>query len=93
VLRTLRHRDFRLLWMGQSVSLIGDGIYLVAIAWLVYDISNEPGALAIVGLARTTLGLAGAVGLLTFFILYVPGVRDPERRPLPGPRAQAISST
>jgi hypothetical protein len=32
VLRTLRHRDFRLLWIGQSVSLIGDGIYLVAIA-------------------------------------------------------------
>jgi predicted MFS family arabinose efflux permease len=43
--------------------------------------------------ARTTLGLAGAVGLLTFFLLYVPGVRDPERSPLPGPRAQAISST
>jgi MFS family permease len=35
MLRTLRHRDFRLLWMGQSVSLIGDGIYLVAIAWQV----------------------------------------------------------
>jgi len=51
MLRTLRHRDFRLLWMGQSVSLIGDGIYLVAIAWLVYDITNEPGALALVGLA------------------------------------------
>ena len=43
--------------------------------------------------ARMTLGLAGAVGLLTFFLLYVPGVRDPERSPLPGPRAQAISST
>ena len=53
MLGTLRHRDFRLLWMGQSVSLIGDGIYLVAIAWLVYDITNEPGALALVGLAWT----------------------------------------
>jgi uncharacterized RDD family membrane protein YckC len=51
VLRALRHRDFRLLWTGQAVSLLGDGIYLVAIAWLVYDISNEPGALAIVGFA------------------------------------------
>jgi hypothetical protein len=48
VLRALRHRDFRLLWIGQAVSLLGDGIYLVAIAWLVYDISNEPGALALV---------------------------------------------
>lgn len=51
--RALRHRDFRLLWIGQSVSLVGDGIYLVAIAWLVYDISNRPSALALVGLAWT----------------------------------------
>ena len=53
MLRALRHRDFRLLWTGRSISLLGDGIYLVAIAWLVYDISNEPGALALVGLAWT----------------------------------------
>jgi Na+/melibiose symporter-like transporter len=66
VLRTLRHRDFRLLWIGQSVSLIGDGIYLVAIAWLVYDISNEPGALAIVGLAWT---LPMVIGLLLAGVL------------------------
>jgi MFS family permease len=59
VLRALRHRDFRLLWTGQAVSLLGDGIYLVAIAWLVYDISNEPGALALVGLAWTLPQVAG----------------------------------
>ncbi len=66
MLRTLRHRDFRLLWMGQSVSLVGDGIYLVAIAWLVYDLSNEPGALAIVGLAWT---LPMVLGLLLAGVL------------------------
>ena len=59
MLRSLRHRDFRLLWAGQAVSLVGDGIYLVAIAWLVYDISNQPGALAIVGLAWTLPQVAG----------------------------------
>jgi Transmembrane secretion effector len=59
MLRALRHRDFRLLWAGQAVSLIGDGIYLVAIAWLVYDISNEPSALAIVGFAWTLPQVAG----------------------------------
>jgi Na+/melibiose symporter-like transporter len=59
VLRALRHRDFRLLWTGQAVSLLGDGIYLVAIAWLVYDISNEPGALAAVGFAWTLPQVAG----------------------------------
>ena len=59
MLRALRHRDFRLLWTGRAVSLIGDGIYLVAIAWLVYDISNEPGALAAVGFAWTLPQVAG----------------------------------
>jgi MFS family permease len=59
VLRALRHRDFRLLWGAQAVSLGGDGIYLVAIAWLVYDISNNPGALAIVGFAWTLPQVAG----------------------------------
>ncbi len=59
MLGALRHRDFRLLWIGQAVSLTGDGIYLVAIAWLVYDISNEPGALAIVGFAWTLPQVAG----------------------------------
>jgi MFS family permease len=53
MLRVLRHRDFGLLWLGQAVSLVGDGIYLVAIAWLVLDISNQPSALALVGLAWT----------------------------------------
>ena len=37
----------------------GDGVYLVAIAWLVYDISNKPGALAIVGFAWTLPQVAG----------------------------------
>jgi MFS family permease len=59
MLGALRHRDFRLLWIGQAISLAGDGIYLVAIAWLVYDISNQPGALAIVGLAWTLPQVAG----------------------------------
>src|SRR3954447_16218643 len=51
LLRPLRERDFALLWTGLSVSLIGDGIYFVAIAWQVYELSNEPRALSIVGFA------------------------------------------
>ena len=39
--------------------MAGDGIYLVAIAWLVYDISNRPGALAVVGFAWTLPQVAG----------------------------------
>jgi hypothetical protein len=51
LLRPLRERDFALLWTGLSVSLIGDGIYFVAIAWQVYELSNRPEALSIVGFA------------------------------------------
>src|SRR5438105_10896942 len=46
-------RDFRLLWTGMSVSMIGDGVFLVALAWQVYALSSAPAALAAVGLAIT----------------------------------------
>jgi MFS family permease len=49
----LRIRDFALLWVGMSVSLIGDGVYFVALAWQVYDLSDSPTALSVVGLAWT----------------------------------------
>ncbi len=53
ILRPLSIRDFAYLWTGTSVSLIGDGIYTLAIAWQVYSLSNTPTALAMVGLAWT----------------------------------------
>jgi MFS family permease len=53
LLRPLRQRDFALLWTGMTVSLLGDGIYLVAIAWQVYDLDNDPVSLSLVGLAFT----------------------------------------
>lgn len=53
ILRPLRIRDFALLFGGTTVSLFGDGIYIVALAWQVYDISNAPTALSAVGVAWT----------------------------------------
>lgn len=53
ILRPLRIRDFRLLWTGLAVSLLGDGIYLVAIAWQVLRLSDRPSSLALVGVAWT----------------------------------------
>jgi hypothetical protein len=35
--RALRHRPFALLWSGQSISRLGDGIYRVALAWWVLE--------------------------------------------------------
>jgi MFS family permease len=53
LLQPLRHRDFALLTGGQAISLIGDGFFIVALAWQVYLIDNDPGALSLVFLAGT----------------------------------------
>jgi DHA3 family tetracycline resistance protein-like MFS transporter len=53
LLEPLRERDFALLTAGWVVSLLGDGFFSVALAWQVYDISNVPTALSIVGVAWT----------------------------------------
>jgi MFS family permease len=54
----LRHRDFALLWAGMSISLLGDGVLLVALAWHVYSIGGTPSAMAAVGVALTAPQLA-----------------------------------
>lgn len=53
ILSPLAIHDFRLLWAGMTVSLLGDGLYVVAIAWQVYELSNAPTALSVVGFAWT----------------------------------------
>ena len=53
IVEPLAVRDFALLSTAALVSLLGDGIYLVAIAWQVYELSNAPTALSVVGIAWT----------------------------------------
>jgi MFS family permease len=53
LLAPLAHRDYRLLLGGMTVSLLGDGLFLVALAWEVYSLSNTPTAMATVGIAMT----------------------------------------
>ncbi len=50
-LRPLRFPDFRRLWIGTTISLIGDGIYIVAMALQVLELDNRAGTLAMVGIA------------------------------------------
>lgn len=57
-LTVLRHRDFALLWAGMSVSLLGDGVLLVALAWHIYSSGGTPSAMAAVGVALTAPQLA-----------------------------------
>lgn len=56
--RPLRHRDYRLLWIGLAVALIGSGLWLVALAWQVIELGGGPVQLSVV----TT---AYSVGLVT----------------------------
>jgi MFS family permease len=52
LLRPLRERDFRLLWSGQTVSLLGDGVLTVALAWQTLQLSPHASALGLVLFAR-----------------------------------------
>jgi MFS family permease len=48
----LRHRDFRLLWFGQLVSQAGTQMTIVAISWQLYELTNNPLSLGLIGLFR-----------------------------------------
>lgn len=58
LLRPLRSREFRRLWAGQTVSLVGDGVFLIALAWAAYAVWNAPAALAVIGIAMTVPTIA-----------------------------------
>src|ERR671924_328878 len=47
----LRHRDFLLLFAGQGVSRLGDGLYTAVVAWLAWSLTRQPGAVALVTVA------------------------------------------
>jgi len=58
----LRHRDFRLLWTGACASLVGDGVYLIALAWQAYTLSGSPTGLAMLGVCATVPQLLALLG-------------------------------
>jgi MFS family permease len=37
----LRHRDFRLLWTGQTISLVGDTAFLTALGWKTFTVAGS----------------------------------------------------
>lgn len=58
-LRAFRHRNFRLFFYGQSLSLIGSWIQQIAMSWLVYRMTGSP----------FLLGLAAFAGQFPILIL------------------------
>src|SRR3954452_17396545 len=51
LLRSLRHRNYRLFFTGQLISLIGTWMDTVAEAWLVYRLSHSPLLLGVAAFA------------------------------------------
>jgi MFS family permease len=61
----LAFRNFRNLWIGQGISLIGDQFKFVALSWLVLSLTGRSGSLGTVlmlqAVPRSVLMLAGGV--------------------------------
>jgi MFS family permease len=62
------NRNFRLLWIGQVTSLLGDQFDFIAMPWLVLQMTGDPLVLG------TVLGLAGIPRAL--FMLYGGAITD-----------------
>jgi len=65
VFRALRHRDFRLFFIGQGISLTGTWMQQVAMSWLVYRLT---------GSAFTLGAIAFAAQFPTFLLAPIAGV-------------------
>ena len=59
----LKTRDYRLLWMGQAISHLGDQFHLIALPWLVLTLTHDPFqlglVLALAGVPRAAVMLFG----------------------------------
>lgn len=65
LLSALRHRNYRLFFSGQSVSLVGTWITRIATSWMVYRLTGSDLLLGVVGFAGQvpTLFLAPVTGV------------------------------
>jgi MFS family permease len=65
LLRALRHRNYRLFFAGQSLSLVGTWITRIATSWLVYRLTGSALLLGVVGFCGQipTLFLAPVAGV------------------------------
>jgi MFS family permease len=62
LLAPLAVRDFRLVWAGESISLLGDAFQTVAVSWLVLDLTGS-------GLALGAILIAAAIPRGVFMLL------------------------
>src|SRR6516162_680089 len=57
----LRNRNFALLFSGQGVSRLGDGLYVAVVAWLAWSLTHSVGAVALVTIAANVPTFAGTL--------------------------------
>ena len=71
----LRERKFRLYWLGQAVSNIGNWMQVVALGWFILQLTGSPIALGMLGLAQflpvLLLSLAGGILADRFLRLHL----------------------
>lgn len=61
--QTLRHRDFRLLWIADTIAMLGTQMQRVAIIYQVYDLTKDPLQLGLLALFRfLPILLFGVIG-------------------------------
>jgi MFS family permease len=66
ILRALRHRNYRLFFSGQGISLIGTWMQQIAMSWLVYRLTHSAFLLGVVGFSSRipTFVFASFAGVL-----------------------------
>ena len=64
-LSPFRHRDFCIFWIGSFLSSMGTQFTTVAMAWQIYELTNSPLQIGLLGLARA---------LPQMFLLLVGGL-------------------
>ena len=62
LMSAVKMRDFRLVWAGESVSLLGDQFYMVALPWLTLQLTGS-------GLALGAVAAAGGIPRAVFMLL------------------------
>ncbi len=65
-LELLRHRDFALLWLGATASILGDGLSWVTLVWLVYELGGGSADVGLLVVCYTAPVIVGglAAGLV-----------------------------
>jgi MFS family permease len=57
------YRNFRLFWIGQTLSLVGSWMQQVAVGWMALELSNDP----------FLVGLTAAAGTFPILLFSIPG--------------------